>query len=353
MEEYLKNLVSFESTAENVKARKDIIRYIESKYKKLAFTKVLSKNNTNSLIVAFDKESILKPVVTFHGHLDVVAGDKEQFVMKQTRNSYVGRGVQDMKGACAIFMKLIDDYCIAEIKPKINFLFTTDEEVGGFDGAKFVVEKGLRPQFVITGESTDLEIGNRAKGIIWAKITCLGKAAHAAYLHNGDNAVLRLIQKIEVLRKRFPVPSKPSFKPTVNVSFIQTANTTVNKVPNEANCVIDIRYFDGQEKILKALNSLKDSKTAVEILEDEQVVQCPQDNAYAKSLAQIVKRSTKKAKVFVDKFGSSDLRHFAKIGAVGVEFGPVGEGLHSLNEKVSRKSLDQYYTILSDFIKQL
>lgn len=353
MNDYLKKLVSFESTESNAKARKDIVKYIQQKYSKKIFAKVFSRNNTNSLIVAFNAKSVLKPLVTFHGHLDVVPALKKQFELKKTQKEYIGRGVQDMKGACAVFMTLIDEYIQKNEKPDVNFLFTTDEEVGGFDGTKFVIEKGLRPKFVVTGESTQLQVGDKSKGVLWVKLIAEGVPAHAAYLYDGKNAVVALIGAINKILRAYPIAKSPTEKMTVNVSHIQTKNVTTNKVPDYAEAVLDIRHFSGREKMVALLDSLKSKEIKYEIIEDEQPVICPRSNSFIDIVSSAIKDVSGSEIKFVSKFGASDLRHFFDHDIQGIEYGPVGSGLHSDDEKVNIKSLETYLKILRSFINKL
>lgn len=51
--------------------------------------------------------------------------------------------------------------------------------------------------------------------------------------------------------------------------------------------------------------------------------------------------------------GSSDARHFTKVGCAGVEFGPIGGGIGTDKEWIDIPSLEKYYKILREFLLHL
>lgn len=353
IELYLKKLVSFNSTNDNLQEQYKIVKYLYSKYSKKTICKIYKQSGSESLLIGFNKKSYLTPEITFHGHLDIVSAKKSQLILKKDRKYFIGRGVQDMKGGCAVFMTLIDYILESKQKPNINFLFTTDEEIGGFNGTAYVIKKGLKPKFVITGESTNLQIGIASKGVIWVKIISKGISGHSAYIKKGQNALVNLINKINIIKAEFPDPKKQSLKTTVNIAYIKTKNKTFNKVPDYAEVALDIRYFYKKDSILKLLNKLKDNKTKLVFIENEPPTNCNKKNNYLKKLQTETVKNTKNTDIFIKKMGASDLRHFAQVGIPGVEFGPIGQGLHSNFEQVNIKSLKKYSDILLNFINKV
>ncbi|BCX13558.1 MAG: hypothetical protein KatS3mg085_090 [Candidatus Dojkabacteria bacterium] len=68
-------------------------------------------------------------------------------------------------------------------------------------------------------------------------------------------------------------------------------------------------------------------------------------------LKSITEQITKRKQKFYSAMGSSDARHYARIGIPAVEFGPIGGGIASDEEWVDIDSLIEFYNILQNFVK--
>ena len=119
--------------------------------------------------------------VILNAHLDVVPGSDDQFAPFVKDGRLYGRGAYDMKAAAAVeilvFKELAD-----KVSYPLGLQLVTDEEVGGFKGTKYQVDQGVRAEFIVVGEPTNLDIGHKAKGVLWLKIVFKGESAHGAYL---------------------------------------------------------------------------------------------------------------------------------------------------------------------------
>ncbi len=300
--------------------------------------------------------------VIFNAHLDVVGGKEEQFQSKIKNNRLYGRGAIDMKGAAAVMILVFK-----ELAKKLNFplalQLVTDEEIGGFSGTKYQIEKGVRADFVIAGEPTDFGINHKAKGIVWAKVYFSGKAAHGAYPWQGENALWKAKKALDRLEKIKPVPKKEVWRTTVNLAKIETSNQTFNKVPDNAILFLDIRYIPeelrgkdfqkGKETLIKKLKKIfaSDGKLETILVEPPQLTN--EKNPFVLALKKSINQVIQKQPKMVIKHGGSDIRHFNQVGVDGVTFGPIGYGLHSNEEWVDVRSLEDYYQILNRFLKSL
>ena len=309
-----------------------------------------TRNGRPSILVYKGNGPLRKFRVILNAHLDVVAGRKDQFAPVEKSGRLYGRGSNDMKAAAAVellaFKTLADkvDYPLA-------LQLVTDEEIGGFDGVKLQVEKGVRSDFVISGEPTDFGINNEAKGIVWVKITTTGVTGHGAYVWNGENALWKLQTILSRIKSTYPVPRRAVWKTTVNLAKIETSNNTFNKIPDEASAWLDFRFIpkDGVG-IIPSIRRMVGQDGNIEFVENEPAQFTDKNNAFVKKLKTTVKKITGKSSKVIVKHGGSDIRHFNGVGCDGVTFGPVGEGLHSDNEWVDIKSLGQYYEILRAFL---
>ncbi len=113
---------------------------------------------------------------------------------------------------------------------------------------------------------------------MWVRLTTKGKSSHGAYPWLGENALWKLIHKIEKITQTFPVPAHESWQTSINLAAISTSNETLNKVPDNASASLDIRYIpEDKEKLLSLLEELK-KECEVEILTNESVHDTKEDN---------------------------------------------------------------------------
>ena len=296
------------------------------------------------------------PCVILNGHLDVVPGNKEQFVPRISGDKLIGRGAQDMKASCAamlsVFKKLSKDKSFP--RDKLALMMVTDEEIGGFDGTKALLKKGYKPSFFIAGESTDFDVEIMAKGVMWLEIEVKGVTAHGAYPWNGENAIGSVVKVLSDLDKEYPVPKKFAWKTTVNLSTIEGGDAT-NRVPSSCKFKLDIRYVptDNPDKILTKIKKMLPKGSVVKVIEKEPALQTDPKNQYLQSLRKVAKGELGRLPKLIKKSGASDARFYSDAGIAVTNFGPIGEGLHSDGEWVSIKSLKQQVLILEKWIRSL
>ena len=144
------------------------------------------------------------PTVVLHGHLDVVPAREGQFTPRVEGDRLIGRGAYDMKGALAAMMCALKDVA-AQDQVRVRFICVPDEEsedVSRRSTDVLVKEEGLRADFALTGEPTDLHIGIQAKGVLAVRLQVSGTAAHGSTPWLGDNAILKAhdaFRRIETL----------------------------------------------------------------------------------------------------------------------------------------------------------
>ena len=196
-----------------------------------------------------------------HGHLDVVPGHPEQFSPRIEDGRLFGRGAYDMKSALAAMMLAVADLAGDIDGVEVELVVVPDEERSdpGENCTEMLVRDGLRADFVVCGEPTDMHVGVQAKGVLMVRVDVGGTAAHGATPWLGDNAVLRavdLFRRIEALP--FAAESAPLFeRPSINLGRIQGGDA-VNKVPDLCRMDVDVRYLPGQspEGVLAQIRSL-------------------------------------------------------------------------------------------------
>jgi succinyl-diaminopimelate desuccinylase len=295
------------------------------------------------------------PQVLFHGHLDVVPAREGQFSPRVEGDRLIGRGAYDMKGALAALM-----CALADVKGQravgVRLVCVPDEESDDVTrrSTDALVREGLRADFALTGEPTDLHIGVQAKGVLAVRLRVVGTAAHGSTPWLGDNAILKAhdaYRRIETLP--FSRESSDLFdRPSINLARI-VGGDAFNKVPDACTIDVDIRFLPGQrpEAILDQIRRIGDLEVVKTFIREPAIV--PRDNPFVLALRDAVGRSTEGDALSVGRDGASDAIHFLEAGIPAVEFGPVGAGHHGPHEWVSVASLERYRTALADFVRGL
>ncbi len=290
-----------------------------------------------------------------HGHLDVVPAHADQFAPRLEGDRLFGRGAYDMKGALAAMMCAVKD-AAEQDRTRVVFLCVPDEESEDVDSRSTdaLVAQGLRADFAITGEPTDLHIGIQAKGVLAVTVAVSGRAAHGSTPWLGDNAILKAhdaFRRIETLP--FSRQSSDLFdRPSINLARIHGGDA-FNKVPDACTMDVDVRYLPGQDA--------DEILTQIRAIPDLEVVRCftrvpaivSRTNPYVLALREAVGHSIEGDALSVGRDGASDAIPFLEAGVPAVEFGPVGAGHHGPEEWVSVSSLGRYRQALAELIAAL
>jgi succinyl-diaminopimelate desuccinylase len=290
--------------------------------------------------------------LVFHGHLDVVPGHPEQFTPRVEGGRLFGRGAYDMKSALAAMMLAVADLAGGIDGAEVELIVVPDEERSdpGENCTEMLVRDGLRGDFVVCGEPTDMHVGVQAKGVLMVRVDVGGTAAHGATPWLGDNAVLRAVDLFRLIQTLpFAVESAPLFeRPSINLGRIQGGDA-VNKVPDACRMDVDVRYLPGQspEDVLAQIRSL-DPRAEVEVLIERPPAAVPADHPMVLALLEAAGRQ-ESSSASVGRDGASDAVAFLEVGVPAVEFGPRGGGHHGPEEYVEIESLPRYRRALVEF----
>ena len=112
------------------------------------------------------------------------------------------------------------------------------------------VDPGVRPDFVVIGEPTRMQVYRGHKGRVEMQVVARGKSAHAASNHLGDNAIYKLLPVIAGVRDLEPQLGDHEFlgHGKITVSDMQVSTPSINAVPDEATIFIDRRLTFGEDK---------------------------------------------------------------------------------------------------------
>ncbi|OGD79885.1 hypothetical protein A2368_03170 [Candidatus Collierbacteria bacterium RIFOXYB1_FULL_49_13] len=140
-----------------------------------------------------DPDTLQCPRLLLSGHIDVVAAQPSQYQPVVAGDLLLGRGSGDMKGHVAAMVDAYKLY-LDEGGHGVGMLLTGDEEKGGFDGTKYVVDQGLRPTVVLVPDgSFDFNIVLKQKAPHHVRLRGMGPGGHGSLAFEVDNPLDRLI----------------------------------------------------------------------------------------------------------------------------------------------------------------
>ncbi|HMO59172.1 MAG TPA: M20/M25/M40 family metallo-hydrolase [Roseiflexaceae bacterium] len=339
-------LMAFES----IEARPDqltaVIDYAEAYIRTSpgVFVHRVERNRRPSLMVTL--RDTHTPAVIYNAHLDVVPARPDQYIAQVRDGRIYGRGSQDMKGAAAVYLRLLRDLAALDTPPDVGFQFVSDEEIGGLDGTGLLLEQGWRCGLFVAGEPTDLQICYAQKGIMRVDIVVPGRPAHGSRPWEGRNAIATLRDGLIALEQRFPTPDEPAWMTTV-VPTIVSGGTAENRLPEEVRLRLDIRFIaeDSPTMIIAALHDCFPQAAIIGDPIEGGLLNTDIHNPAVQQLATTVADVTGTPAGFYREHYGSDARFYSDAGIPSVCCGPTGAGLHSDEEWVDIASLVQFYAI--------
>jgi succinyl-diaminopimelate desuccinylase len=304
-----------------------------------------------------------RPLTILAGHTDIVpTGPLEQwssdpFVPSVRDGVLYGRGAADMKSGlaamtCAVERLLRSGF---DLPGTLAFLVTSDEEGmatwGTQHAVKLLQARGLVPDYAVVGEASSSErLGDRIvvgrRGSLGCNLRVIGKQAHVAYPHKGDNAVHRLVPALaELVATRWD-EGNAHFPPTsFQVSNFRAGTGASNVIPGAAEAVFNFRY--------STESRAEDLKARVHAVLDRW---CPQYEAdwwhTGQPFLTRPGRLIEAARAAIGEVtgitepelftggGTSDARFLAPWGAEVVEIGPINDSIHKIDEHVRVADLE-------------
>lgn len=349
---FIKKLISVRSVQGDSKALHEVLELALSQLSGFTIERFEDKGVPSALVYASSKRP-KRFQVLLSGHLDVVPGKEKNYIARLKSDRLYGVGSMDMKANTACLISVFKE--MANSLPySLALQLVTDEEIGGFHGAKYQVSRGVRSDFVIAGEPTNFDIVHKAKGVIWLKISTIGETAHGAYPWRGKNAIWQMMDFLEKFKKIYPIPRKEGWVTTCNVARIETSNQSINKIPDDCSVYLDIRCVPEDARlVLKNIKKILPKGFTLSVIENEPALATNTKDPHLVALEKSTQSVLGKKTLLRGANGTSDARHFAGVGCPGVEFGPVGGDIGGDDEWVSVSSLDDYCKILKHFLSSL
>ncbi|NOX89193.1 MAG: YgeY family selenium metabolism-linked hydrolase [Calditrichaeota bacterium] len=246
---------------------REIVEFIQSKMRDYGFDEAFSDKLGNA--VGRIGDGAIK--ILFDAHIDTVQVTEGEnwtyppFEGKIVDGKIYGRGAVDEKPAMAGY--LIAGRAIKEIYGDRPLPFTLyvvgsvlEEDCDGYPLLHLIEKEGIRPDYVVLGEPTDLKIYRGQRGRMEAEIITRGKSAHGAHNRQGVNAIYKMakiISEIEQLDERLE-PAEPLGKGSVTVSDIVSKGPSLCSVPDFCRIHIDRRLTisEDRESVIRQLKEI-------------------------------------------------------------------------------------------------
>lgn len=253
MAKFLRDIIAIPSPSTQ---EAEVVERIKTEMQSLGFYYIYTDEIGNIVTDFGDKNG---KCLLFDAHIDTVGvGDLKSwpfdpYVGKVENGFIYGRGAGDNKGAMVAMLygaKLLMDM---EIK-LAGMLHVTgivqEEDCDGF--AAGLLCQRLKPDAVILGEATDLQIYRGHRGRVEFTVTTRGKSCHASAPQRGENAIykmLPIVQGIESLNKSLSGETPPG-KGTIAITQIESTSGSLNVVPDSCTITIDRRLTTGEDENL-------------------------------------------------------------------------------------------------------
>lgn len=199
------------------------------------------------------------PALLFDAHIDTVDADPREwrhppYAAEIVGGEIYGRGASDMKGALAAMMYAARALA-REGSLTGNLVITATSWEEHFEGytlgkaIEHLAAIGLRPDYVVIGEASELNIKRGQRGRTRIHVDIKGKAAHSAHPESGINAVYKAVKLIERIREMPRRTDDFLGKGIIELIGIDSLPKPVDSViPYAARVSYDLRLLPGESK---------------------------------------------------------------------------------------------------------
>lgn len=311
------------------------------------------------------------PLVCLAGHVDVVPpGPVEEwtsdpFTPTERDGMLYGRGAADMKGSVAAMITAAERLAaVARHRGSLAILLTSDEEGDAVDGTAAVVatllERGETIEACIVGEPTSTErfgdtIKNGRRGSLNGRLRVHGQQCHIAYPERGRNPIHDAAGALHALVSAEWDRGNEYFQPTsFQISNIRAGTGANNIIPGTLDVSFNFRFspessaLDLQARVREILDRFRLQYDLQWTLIGEPFL-TPR-GALVDALSASVRAVAGVEPALSTSGGTSDGRFLARLAREVVEFGPLNDSIHKIDEQVRIADLEPLSTIYEQTI---
>ena len=294
------------------------------------------------------------PLVCLAGHVDVVppgpVGEwtSDPFTPTERDGELYGRGAADMKSSVAAMVTAAERVVRDGRGGSIAILLTSDEEGDAVDGTAALVSilraRGVTIDACIVGEPTSTErfgdtIKNGRRGSLNGRLRVRGQQCHIAYPERGRNPIHDTTPAIAALVSTEWDRGNEYFQPTsFQISNIHAGTGASNIIPGTLDVAFNFRFSpESTAPVLQArVREILDRHNLQYDLEWTLIGEpfLTRRGPLVDALMASVESVAGVRPTLSTSGGTSDGRFLATLAREVVEFGPLNDSIHKIDEHV-------------------
>jgi acetylornithine deacetylase len=315
-----------------------------------------------------------------NGHVDVVPPAAEELWTHPPFRSFrdgdwlYGRGSADMKAGLAAMTGAVRGLINAGASPaaRVQLQSVVEEECTGHGALQCLLD-GARADACVIAEPHPDHVTVAQVGVLWFHVDVSGVPAHAARASRlGFNAieaageVLAALRRLEARLNEGPPPPFDAFEHPINLNpGVISGGDWPSTVA--ATCTLSCRIGLYPDQTPGEMRSLVEAAVAEAVAASPALAKRPPRVRYdgfscegsvvgageplVGALSEAYARVHGQRPPAIATTATTDARHFVRVGIPAVCFGPRGEGIHGIDERVSLRSVTESAQVLGLFIR--
>jgi len=313
------------------------------------------------------------PLVCLAGHVDVVppgpVGEwtSDPFTPTERDGELYGRGAADMKSSVAAMVTAAERVVRDGPGGSIAILLTSDEEGDAVDGTAALVSilraRAVTIDACIVGEPTSTErfgdtIKNGRRGSLNGRLRVRGQQCHIAYPERGRNPIHDAAPAISALVVTEWDRGNEYFQPTsFQISNIQAGTGATNIIPGTLDVAFNFRFSpESTAQVLRArVREVLDRHNLQYDVEWTLIGEpfLTRRGPLVDALIASVESVAGVRPALSTSGGTSDGRFLATLAREVVEFGPLNDSIHKIDEHVRIGDLEPLSVIYERALRSL
>lgn len=343
-----------------------VTQIILDEMKRLSFDRVWVDENGSAIGLIEGAQP--GPTLLFDAHTDTVGvapgsvWTREPFGAEIADSFLYGRGAADMKGALAAMVHTAASVDKSKLAGKVVVSASVMEEVYEGGALKTVMDE-VKPDFVVIGEASELNLVRGGRGRAEIHLETIGKPSHSSSPHLGVNAIHLMMKVIQAVDK-IELGQHPLLGPAILAltDIISEPYPAYSVIPARCKATYDRRLLPGEtvEDVLGAITSLpelKDINFNAKIAEGEhqaytgKVLTCnkffpawelEEIHPFVQNALNGLRTSGLDPKMIAYRFCTNAAYSIGEADIPTIGFGPGGEGdAHVVDEKINLTDLEK------------